>query len=147
MSTEEVLNGSLEAWNAHDQDRWIEYATESIEVVVSGGVRASGLEGAAQLYDTWHEAFPDNRVEPTLILVDGANGMHESHFRGTHTGTMRTPGGDIPATGRRVDIPIVALLAVEGEKLGSFRVYFDRLDMLGQLGLADSAAAEPVISQ
>lgn len=60
---------------------------------------------------------------------------------------MRTPGGDIPATGRRVDIPIVALLAVEGEKLGSFRVYFDRLDMLGQLGLADSAAAEPVISQ
>lgn len=146
MSTEEVLHGSLEAWNAHDRDRWIQYAAKSIEVLVSGGVRASGIEGAAQLYDTWHEAFPDNRVEPMLTLVEGVNGMHESHFRGTHTGTMRGPGGDIPATGRRVDIPFTALLAVEGDKLTSFRVYFDRLDMLGQLGLADSPAAGPARS-
>ena len=145
MSTESVLNGSLEAWNAHDRDRWVEYAADSIEVLVSGGVRASGLEGAAQLYDTWHEAFPDNRVESTLKLVDGANGMHESHFRGTHTGTMHGPGGDIPATGRRVDIPFTALLAVEGDQLTSFRVYFDLLDMLGQLGLADSAPAAPAL--
>ncbi len=146
MSTEEALHGSLEAWNAHDRNRWIEYAAESIEVVVSGGVRASGSDGAAQLYDTWHEAFPDNRVEPTLTLVEGVNGMHESHFRGTHTGTMRGPGGDIPATGQQVDIPFVALLAVEGDKLTSFRVYFNLLDMLGQLGLADSTAEEPVLS-
>ncbi len=146
MSTDAVLDGSLEAWNAHDRDRWIEYAADSIEVLVSGGVRASGLEGAAQLYDTWHEAFPDNSVEPTLKLVDGANGMHESHFRGTHTGTMRGPGGDIPATGRRVDIPFTALLAVEGNQLTSFRVYFDLLDMLGQLGLMDSAPAAPALS-
>ncbi len=146
MTTEELLHGSLEAWNAHDRDRWIEYAADGIEVLVSGGVRASGIEGAAQLYDTWHEAFPDNRVEPTLTLVQGGNGMHESHFRGTHTGTMRGPGGDIPATGRPVDIPFVALLAVEGDELTSFRVYFDLLDMLGQLGLADSAADEPALS-
>ena len=122
------------------------YAAESIEVLVSGGVRASGAGGAAQLYDTWHEAFPDNHVEPTLTLVEGVNGLHESHFRGTHTGTMRGPGGDLPATGRRVDIPFVALLAVEGDQLTSFRVYFDLLDMLGQLGLADSAVEEPALS-
>ena len=58
MSTEEVLHGSLEAWNAHDPDRWIDYAADSIEVRVSGGVRAAGIEGAAQLYDTWHGRSP-----------------------------------------------------------------------------------------
>lgn len=147
MTTEEVLDGSLEAWNAHDRERWVGYAADSIDVVVSGGVRASGLEGSAQLYDTWHDAFPDNRVEPTLKLVQGANGMHESHFRGTHTGTMRGPAGDIPATGRPVDIPFTALLAVDGDRLTSFRVYFDVMDMLGQLGLLDSAAAGPVLSR
>ena len=145
MNTEEVLDGSLEAWNAHDRDRWVAYAADSIEVLVSGGVRASGPEGAAQLYDTWHDAFPDNHVEPTLKLVQGANGMHESHFRGTHTGTMRGPAGDIPATGRPVDIPFTALMAVEGDRLTSFRVYFDLHDMLGQLGLVDSAA--PALSR
>lgn len=146
MSTEEVLNGSLEAWNAHDRNRWVEYAADSIEVLVSGGVRTSGREGAGQLYDTWHEAFPDNQVQPTLKLVDGMNGMHESHFRGTHTGTMRGPSGEIPATGRRVDIPFTALVAAEGNKLTSFRVYFDLLDMLGQLGLMDNAAPDPAMS-
>ncbi len=108
MSTVEVLDGSLQAWNAHDRDKWIEYAADNIEVVVSGGVRVTGRDGAAQLYDTWHDAFPDNQVEPTLKIVEGPNGMHESHFRGTHTGVMRTPGGEIPATGRRVDIPFTA---------------------------------------
>ena len=97
MNTEEVLDGSLEAWNAHDRDRWVAYAADSIEVLVSGGVRASGPEGAAQLYDTWHDAFPDNRVEPTLKLVQGANGTHESHLRGR---TPR-PCAGLPTTSPR----------------------------------------------
>lgn len=61
---------------------------------------------------------------------------------------MRGPGGgDIPATGRPVDIPFVALSAVKGDKLTSSRVYFDLFDMLGQLGLTDSAADEPTLTR
>lgn len=43
---------------------------------------------------------------------------------------MRSPSGEIPATGRQVDIPFTAVLSVENSKLTSFRVYFDQLDML-----------------
>lgn len=59
--TREVLRRSIEAWNAHDRQRWTEFAADDIELVVSGGVRLRGLEGARQ-YDTWTTAFPDNRV-------------------------------------------------------------------------------------
>ncbi len=144
--TREVLRRSIEAWNAHDRQRWTEFAADDIELVVSGGVRLRGLEGARQMYDTWTTAFPDNRVEPVLEVVDGAAGVHESHFRGTHTGTMRSPSGEIPATGHQVDIPFIAVLSVENSKLTSFRVYFDQLDMLTQLGLTGSQTPESALA-
>lgn len=142
-TTRDVLNKTTELWNAHDREGWTACAAEDIEVIVSGGVRLTGQQGAAQLFDTWTEAFPDTHVEHVLQVVEGDNAVQESHFRGTHTGTMRSPAGEIPATGREVDIPFTALMSVRDGKMTGFRVYFDQLDMLSQLGLTDSTAAQP----
>jgi predicted ester cyclase len=51
---------------------------------------------------------------------------------------MRTPAGDIPATGKPVDIPFVGLMTVENGKMASFRVYFDTGDLMRQLGIASA---------
>ncbi len=59
---------------------------------------------------------------------------------------MRSPSGEIPATGRQVDIPFTAVLSVENSKLTSFRVYFDQLDMLTQLGLTGSQTPESALA-
>ncbi len=138
-ATKDLLHRSVERWNAHDRDGWAAFASPHLEVVVSGGAVLRGPDGARELYDIWTGAFPDNRVDVHLAIVEGPNGLHESHFRGTHTGTMRTPAGDLPATGRPVDIPFVAVLTVEDGAMASFRVYFDTADMLAQLGLGGAA--------
>ncbi len=135
-ATKDVLRHTTERWNAHDRKGWVAAASPHLEVVVTGGTRLAGPEAAGELYDIWTGAFPDTRVDAHLTIAEGPNGMQECHFRGTHTGTMRTPMGDIPATGRSVDIPFVSLVTVEDGKMASFRVYFDVADMMSQLGIA-----------
>lgn len=141
-SARDVLDQTTELWNAHDREGWTAYAAQDIEVVISGGVRLSGPEGARQLIDTWTDAFPDTRVEHVLQVVEADNAVHESRFHGTHTGTMRSPAGEIPATGRQVDIPFTAVMSVREGKIAAYRIYFDQLDMLSQLGLADIPAEQ-----
>ncbi|MGH7488535.1 MAG: hypothetical protein ACREMY_23495 [bacterium] len=50
----------------------------------------------------------------------------------------RAPGGSIPATGRRVTIPLVSVLGVAGDRFTSIAVYFDQMEVLTQLGLAQA---------
>ena len=137
-ATKDVLHHTIERWNAHDREGWADAASPYLEVVVSGGEPLRGEDAARELYDIWTGAFPDNRVDVHLEIAEGPNGLQESHFRGTHTGTMRTPAGDIPATGKPVDIPFVGLMTVEDGKMASFRVYFDTADLMRQLGIASA---------
>lgn len=146
MTTRDVLDAAVERWNAHDRDGWTGYAAESFEVRAPGGFVGAGKQGAQALFDAWTEAFPDNHVHLQVVIADGPHGMHESRFTGTHDGTMHAPSGDIPATGRRVDLPFTAVLTVEGGEMTSFRVYFDQLEMLGQLGLT-GAAPQPAAAR
>lgn len=137
-ATKDVLHHTIQRWNAHDREGWADAASPHLEVVMSGGEPLRGQDGAREVYDIWTGAFPDNRVDVHLEIAEGPNGLQESHFRGTHTGTMRTPAGDIPATGKPVDIPFVALMTVEDGKMASFRVYFDTAELMRQLGIADA---------
>jgi predicted ester cyclase len=51
---------------------------------------------------------------------------------GTNTGTL--PDGT-PATGRTVTLPGATFTQVEGDKIRSEEIYFDRQNLLEQLGL------------
>jgi hypothetical protein len=61
---------------------------------------------------------------------------------GTHTGTLGTPAGEVPPTGRRVEIRWMAMYEVRGDELVSEHLYFDPTEFLMQLGLAPAAPAE-----
>jgi carboxymethylenebutenolidase len=45
----------------------------------------------------------------------------------------------IPPTGRRVEIPLVAIVRFEGDKLVHEHIYWDQASVLVQLGLLDPA--------
>jgi hypothetical protein len=51
---------------------------------------------------------------------------------GTHEGSFR----GLPPTGRRIDVPMVVIFDFEGPDLVCERVYFDRLTLFVQLGVA-----------
>ena len=59
----------------------------------------------------------------------------ELTWRGTHTGVLRTAAGEIPATGKRIEIRACQFIEVAYDKTQQIRHYFDMATMLAQLGV------------
>ena len=127
------LEQNIQHWNAHDSAAWVGDFSADAQVVAPGA-SGSGTEMVRTLYSTWQDAFPDNEVRVTDIFEDGATAILEAQFQGTQTGTMNAPDQTIPATGRRVNIPFVTINRFDGGKITQFTLYFDRAELLGQLG-------------
>jgi len=73
-------------------------------------------------------------------VIAGDTAVTEATYSGTHTGTLRTPNGDIPATGKQVQGRQVAVQRVRDGLVWSEHLYFDQLEMLSSLGLAPQPA-------
>src|SRR5215212_7398196 len=89
----------------------------------------------------YKEGFPDLRHEVIDYIESGDTIALELHIRGTHTGPLRGPQGDIPATGREVLWESADYLKVRDGKVVSWHAYTDTMAMLVQLGLAPDPAA------
>lgn len=132
--TRAFLEDSVQHWNDHDAAAWV--GDFSPDATLAGpGVSGSGTEMARTLYSMWHDAFPDNKIQVIGIFEDGDTAIMRAEFHGTHTGTMNAPEQAISATGRRVNIPFVTIDRFDGGKVAEFALFFDRAELLGQLGL------------
>jgi hypothetical protein len=47
-------------------------------------------------------AFPDWKLQPQLVMISGRNVLAVNLVTGTHSGTMKTPMGDVPATNKKI---------------------------------------------
>ena len=91
-------SAGAEAWTAHDRAGW------------TGSV--------------WQDAFPDRAIRNVSLVAYGDQAVLEGTSEGTQTAPLRTPAGEIPATGRTV----IVLNTVDDGLFTSFRLYFDQLD-------------------
>jgi predicted ester cyclase len=128
-----VIRRHIEAFNSRDRDAEPWSATAELVAPVAA---VSGREQVLDFLGVFQEAFPDGRLEVKQLLVDGDAAAGEGAFVGTHDGVLRTPGGDLEATGRRVEFRWGALYRTDGDELLSEHLFFDQLELLGQLGLA-----------
>jgi steroid delta-isomerase-like uncharacterized protein len=129
---EEICLGHMRAENAHRFDEAIGYfAHPRYELVATGEI----YDGAGPLGGLMQEnvtAFPDFRYDHTQLHHADDAIVTEGAFRGTHEGTWR----GLPATGRRVDFPMLIVFPFEGESMLGERIYFDLSTLLRQLGVA-----------
>lgn len=135
-----LIERDVEMWNNRDREGMLA-ATDlhRYEVEMPGGQRLLGRE-AAEAGWTWIDAFPDNRLETAAIHADARGGVWEGRFTGTHTGTLRGPAGEIPATGKAVNARCCAVYEFDDGKTTSYHLYFDQADLSAQLGIAPGAA-------
>lgn len=139
--TRSLIERGIELWHSRDREGWLAALDlHRLEIEMPGGQRLTGREAAETTWNTWHEAFPGNRLETTAIHADDRGGVHEGRFTGTHTGTLRGPAGEIPATNRSVDGRFSAVYEIEDGKITSFHLYFDQVDLLNQLGIEASGS-------
>ena len=96
------------------------------------------LRGAADVIEAWKgwaTAFPDSKATFEGAYVAGNTVILELTWRGAHTGLLRTPGGDIPATNKKIQMRACQIFEVADGKVRSLRQYFDMATMLAQLGV------------
>jgi predicted ester cyclase len=138
----EVVERHFAAFKAKDADA--EPFSADAQVVAPG----AQLRGRDQILDWlggYWEAFPDARLEVVRSIESGPRAAAEGRFIGTHTGVLRTPEGEVPATGRSVEVPWMAMYEVAGDELLSEHLYFDPSEFMTQLGLAQAAPAEAAV--
>jgi len=128
------------AFNAHDEDRIRELNAANAVLEAPGDVRVEGGEAATQYALAWLKAFPDARLTVNNELVSGDWVAQEFTFEGTHEDTLTGPGGDVPATHRRLNGRGVQIFRVENDAVADTRLYFDQVEILTQLGLMPEPA-------
>jgi len=125
-----------DAFNRDDLDAALALAADDIEIVNHGwNMTYRGHEGFRTFMQGWKSMAPDSMVE-IVRQLSGPDGVaNECIFHGTHSGTLETPTGTIPATGKHIDVPICEVWRIRDDVLVSLHNYADGLTILAQMGL------------
>jgi predicted ester cyclase len=127
--------------DAKEWDAGEDVFSPDVETTMPGAGKLSGLDAFRAMGQAFATAFPDMHLSLEDVVAESEGTIVvEGRLRGTHTGPLRTPAGaEIPATGRTIDLPYCDIFEARDGRVVSHRVYFDRLELMEQLGLAPSA--------
>jgi predicted ester cyclase len=131
-----IIREMYAAWNERDFDRYASFATTDARMT---NVPFGAKLGFREYGEGWAKGFPDGKIELMNLVAQGDTVVGEFTGRGTHTGVLKSPRGEIPATGRRVEMSFVEVYRLRNGKICEGRIYFDTGTMLAQLGLSPGA--------
>ena len=126
---EAIVAEHLAAENRHDVEATI--ATFHHARYDVNGQISDGETAVRDLLQELMAGFPDFQAEPRRLRHTDDAVIGEARVTGTHDG----PFAGIPATGRRVDYPLVGIFEFEDDRLVCEKVYFDSGTILRQLGV------------
>ena len=123
-----------DAFNAQDGDARVANLKPDTQVTLPGGTTLSGPEQVVAITRSFWEALPDGRISSENEVAAGDTIVTEGTLTGTHSGTFRSPQGDIPASGNRVALRYVSVKQIRDSKVAVERLYFDQLEFLEHIG-------------
>lgn len=84
--------------------------------------------------EAFKAGLPDSRMIVDHAVDGGDEVFLEGRFVGTHDGDLQSPGGTVPASGNKLELPFADYFKVRDGKIVEHRTYFDQIGMMGQLG-------------
>jgi len=144
QNTVTLVQSLYDLMNNHQSDPvWLDksltFFDEDCEIIdIPSGVTSRGPEGYKQLILFFEEGFPDSEIEITNLFATDDQAVVEFIGRGTNTGPLHMPTGDVPPTGRVVEMRFCDVHRVSNGKIVSYRSYYDVFGFLQQLGLLPS---------
>ena len=130
-----IASGMVDAFNAADWDRAAGHLTSDAVYNELGTQRSiKGPDEIIKALQGWKQAMPDVKGTVTKASAIDNTAVLEVTWEGTHTGDLETPGGTIPASGKRQRTPAAWILEFEGDKIKESRHYFDMVTFLQQIG-------------
>lgn len=102
--------------------------------VLTGGV---GLDQLRKFYSTYFipKMPPDTEIIPLSRTIGVDQLVDEVIFKFTHTITMEWMLPGVAPTGKRVEIPLVAIVRFRDGKVAHEHIYWDQASVLVQIGL------------
>lgn len=131
-----VVERLYKAISDHDLEEAARLATPDSVLTAPGGVTATGPQEIKEFNKNWITAFPDAKIETQDIFAQGNKVAAKARFVGTHSGTLKTPMGDLPATGKKVKGDFVQLFEIDRGLTKSAHLMFDQVQLMTQLGMA-----------
>ncbi len=138
-------------WEEHVQH---EFATHNTEETLATMVEdayvnhipvLTGGVGKNELREFYSKRFipqmpPDTEMTPISRTIGTDQLVDEMVFKFTHTIPMDWMLPGIAPTGKRVEVPLVAIVRFREGKLSHEHIYWDQASVLVQLGLLDASA-------
>lgn len=94
-----------------------------------------GLDAFRQASDFYTKGFPDHWIEISNVVATEDQAVVEFIGRGTNTGPLHLPTGDLPPTGRQGELRCCNVYQISQEKIVRLHSYYDAGSLLQQLGL------------
>jgi carboxymethylenebutenolidase len=102
----------------------------------------TGGSGRDELHEFYSKRFipqmpPDTEMTPVSRTIGEDQIVDEMVFKFTHTMRMDWMLPGISPTGKRVEVPLVAIIRFRDGKLAHEHIYWDQASVLVQIGLLD----------
>jgi len=125
--------------------KWDDLASKCLATTYKGhtadGDDTSGPSAVVDYFKAQAAAFPDMKLQPQLVAVNGRNILAVALLTGTHTGTMKSAHGELPATNKKIGQLMFHRVTLDEEnRVSEEWAYFDPATMMGQLGLLPPSA-------
>ena len=138
----------IELWERHmscefaERDAAATVATMSHENYVNHVPIMTGGRGLEELLEFYGRHFipkmpADTQITPVCRTVGQGRVVDEMIFKFTHDTEMDWMLPGVPPTGRRVEVPLLVVVQLGGDKIVCERIYWDQASVLVQLGLLD----------
>ncbi|UCH05543.1 MAG: ester cyclase [Candidatus Thorarchaeota archaeon] len=131
-----ITRAALEAFEAHDMDRFVSFMSESVLDYVPG--RSEPLRGREAVREDnigFLAMYPDVTFEITQIFGNGDMVCAQGIVKGTNTGPLPGPDGkQLPPTNKSFRVPACFVAKIENGKISEIYEYLDRLEFSTQLG-------------
>jgi len=139
-----------ELWEEHVR---YEFSTRNIEDTLATMIEdayvnhipvLTGGSGRDELREFYSKRFipqmpPDTEMTPVSRTIGEDQIVDEMIFKFTHTIPMDWMLPGVPPTGKRVEVPLVAIVRFRDGKLAHEHIYWDQASVLVQIGLLDPA--------
>lgn len=135
MAQEQTIRSYYDTVSSHDATKFADLFTEDgVFADKSTGQIYRGKEEIRNMIEGWYNAFSDFKLRPDKIMGSGDSFSVELTATGTHDGELSGPGGDIPATGKKVTVPSCDVIQLKGDKIQSLNCYYAAPVMMNQIG-------------
>jgi steroid delta-isomerase-like uncharacterized protein len=140
MEPQAVADALMAAVEQRDVDRLVRlYAADAVQHHPLAPEPIRGRDALGESERALLAAFPDVTLKRQRVLSADSTAIVELVLTATNTGPIALgPGQELPATGRRIEVPSVWVLELDEEGLiAQERDYFDTAGFFRQLGLQE----------